>query len=182
MKERDIHFKRVTLENWLKMDPTIEAFVSIATRKPLSADQWAKDILSLSLGDHVPDEIFSMFEAARNIMVFGYFFYPLFTIAEGQLFRVADAAVTLKCKQLGAPQGVDNLYRRLDWLRSIGVLSESERARWDLLRELRNIYSHPEHHFDGPPGPVIGTFRSVGEAIDQLFGNTTNQVLVPTGR
>jgi len=32
-----------------------------------------------------------MYEAARASMCYGYFFYPLYTLATQQLFRVAEA-------------------------------------------------------------------------------------------
>ena len=38
----------------------------------------------------------------RGAMVYGYFLYPLYVLGAEQLFRVAEAAVTLKCEQMGA--------------------------------------------------------------------------------
>jgi hypothetical protein len=88
----------------------------------------------------------------------------------GQLFRVAEAAVAHKCKAVGAPAGVKRFSDRIEWLISQGVIPEREKHKWDAIRGLRNIESHPERQTLNTPGAVIGMLIRIAESINALFG------------
>lgn len=56
-------------------------------------------------------------------MVYGYFFYPLYTLASEQLFRVAEAVVTHKCHELGAsPKKMNTFEKKVQYLLDEGVI------------------------------------------------------------
>ena len=144
-----LHFKRLTPENFLEPDPTSALFVNRSPAggpaTPMRAEDWAGGILAPSLGPGVPTELHGLLEAARGILVYGHFFYPLFTLGMEQLHRVADAATVHRCRQLGAPKGPSRTFaKRVEWLHERGVITERARVRWDAARDRRNASSHAD--------------------------------------
>ncbi len=99
-------FKNITSENWLEPDPILRGFVKLTLHGPeqITSDDLFDDILEHRLSEFVPREVKALYEVARGAMCYGYFFYPLYTLTYEQLFRVAETAVTLKCKSLSAPK------------------------------------------------------------------------------
>ena len=104
-------------------------------------------------------------------MVYGYFFYPLYTLAAEQLFRVIEAAVAHKCKTLGMPRSTIIFGERIDWLVERGAISRSESTRWHAARRLRNTASHPEHQMILPPGNAVGMLERIAEDLNSLFSS-----------
>ncbi len=103
---------------------------------------------------------------------YGFLFYPLYGLGLGQLFRVAEAAVTHKCKAMGAPTGVKTFHDRIEWLVSNGVIPEQEKGTWDAIRKMRNLESHAERQILLPPGTAIGALVRMAENINALCGVT----------
>lgn len=101
-------------------------------------------MLRPALGPNVPADITNLFDVARGAMLYGSFFYPLFTLGLEQVFRAAESAVTAKCRAIGIPRSEKTFEKRLGALHTRGVLSTQEHSRWTALRCLRNIASHPE--------------------------------------
>jgi hypothetical protein len=93
----ELRFKRLTVDNWQRPDPGLSIFVRLSLQdgstRPISGDDWAREILAIELSERVPLEIRRLFAVARGALVYGYFFYPLYTLGAEQLFRVAEAAV-----------------------------------------------------------------------------------------
>lgn len=100
-------FKRLTSENWLRADPTGEAFeeVHLATgeRRAMTGERWAERILAVQLSDTVPDDVRGLWRVAQGVMLYGWFFHPLYMLGDEQLHRVADAAILHRFQQLGGP-------------------------------------------------------------------------------
>jgi hypothetical protein len=105
--ERDDGVKHLTVQNWLNPDETGRAFgeVNFATgeRRAGSGDGWAEQFLAVELRNEVPVEIREMWEVARGLALYGWFYYPLYAIAEHQLRRVADAAVLHRYRRGDGP-------------------------------------------------------------------------------
>lgn len=76
--------------------------LSTGQTRPIDFDERRRHTLDINLTEKAPLEVRRMFEVARGAVVYGYFFYPLYVLGAEQLFRVAEAAVTLKCEQMGA--------------------------------------------------------------------------------
>jgi hypothetical protein len=169
-------FKRLTTGNWVEQDPVMKYFAGISAItgqiKHTSGNDWAGYFLGIRLGDGVPLDIQALFEVARGVCLYGSFFYPLYHLGEEQIFRVADAAVGAKCKQMGGPDHRTSFAGRLDWLKRRGVLSEQDRRWWEAITQLRNIGSHPEFQSLHPPGSVLRTFQNVAREISALFETT----------
>jgi len=168
----DLGIKNINQNNWIEPDKVSRGFARITSdgkTKILTGEDYLKHILKPKLSDSVPKEVQTLFEVARGVMVYGYFFYPLYALASEQLFRVAEAAATLKCKELKAPKKVEKFYQKIEWLKNETIIPQEEFVRWDALRQLRNLASHPNNQTILPPGPVIGYLERIAKQINGLF-------------
>lgn len=169
-------FKRLTVENYIRRDETNDLFANFnfATGhvSPMVGGDWARAFLAVELGAHVPEEVRDLFAVARGTMLYGEFFYPLFTLGDEQMHRVADSAAHHRYRQLGGElqRGrVPSFYRRIEWLVEHGAIAEEERPRWDAYRGLRNIGAHADFQQLHMPGDVLETCTLVAGSIDALF-------------
>lgn len=171
--------KILTVENWMNSDPLMGNLVMLNNKmiSIMSAEDWAVSILKPKLAKTVPIEILKLFEVARGSMVYGYFFYPLFTLALEQLLCVAEAAVSDKCKQIGARKSANTFQKKVAYLREANVLSEREYTQWDALRKLRNIASHPDEQTILPPGVTLEFVFDISLLINRLFAPKPSSVL-----
>jgi hypothetical protein len=164
--------KSLTTEHWLQPDPTSTIFVQMSrvdgSVRPMSGEDWAALFLSPSLDDKVPEEVRKLFEVARGAMTYGYFFYPLVTLANEQLYRVAEAAISEKCALFGGPKR-SSFQDKIKFLLDRNVIADVDFPRWDAIRLLRNMSSHPQRQDIRPPGMVATTLHLVAERINGLF-------------
>lgn len=167
------NFKTLTSENWLTADPSSTVFVKVAhkdgTITQLTGEEWLALFLDPTLSKSVPENVTALFEVARGSLVYGYCFYPLYTLACEQLFRVAEAAVSEKCKMLDAPKKTKTFEKKVKFLFDHQIISEPEYLDWDAVRELRNSTSHPEQQMILPPSAVAFLLFRIGEKINKLF-------------
>lgn len=165
--------KTLTINNWLQPDPASAHFVrrsySDGTVSRLSAEDWLSFFLDPTLSESVPENVHSLFEVARGSLVYGYFFYPLYTLACEQLFRVAETAVTEKCKMLGAPKRVKKFHDKVQFLKETQVISAEQYSDLDELRRFRNSTSHPELQAILSPGAVTTLLFGITDTINELF-------------
>ena len=113
----ELGIKDLSVANFLQADEMTHAFVSLATHGTNHAvwpKEWAKEILAVGLSERVPLEVHRLFAVARGAMLYGCFFYPLFTLSSEQLFRAAEASVALKCRALGAPPKVASFTHQIE--------------------------------------------------------------------
>src|SRR5947199_4604690 len=164
--------KILTAENWLQPDPTSTIFVQVSAPdgniSPMSGDDWVKLFLQPSLAKTVPEEVRKLFEVARGASAYGYFFYPLYTLANEQLFRVVECAVSTKCQLLGAPKRVKTFQEKIGFLSDKNIISNQDFFWWDAVRNLRNLSSHPQEQAILPPGAVASTLYRIAEQINGL--------------
>ena len=171
----DRRFKELTPENWLEPDPVMRLFVVYSPDEPsrlMTGDDWAHHILAIRLSDVVPEEVRRLFEVARGTLLYGYFFYPLYTLGLQQILRVAENAVTYRCRKQGAPASKKRFMERLEWLRDHGILSTNEHARWEVVRHLRNWGTHSQNQDILLPGMAVGTVQKIANLIHSLFINS----------
>ena len=165
-------FKEIDITNWLEQDFIMKAFVRIDSQNgtiQMEGEDWVSVILEPELEESVPENVQALFEVARGAMVYGYFFYPLYTLAVEQLYRVAESAVHHKYLSMDASKSFRNFAKRIEWLNSQGVISDTELIRWDAIRNLRNFASHPESQSIITPANAIGTLEIVAHLINPLF-------------
>lgn len=141
-REKAFGFKRLSSANWLTVDPTWEGVLISFSRLDPSTG-WVEDLTRVQLDATTPLSIGKVFEAARGALVYGLMFYPLLTLGAEQLFRVLEAALSLKCHTLNAPSQVRTFARKIDWLAGQKLISPEEQTRWHAMRKLRNLGSHP---------------------------------------
>ena len=168
------NFKILTPENWLFADPASTIFSKIShtdgTVTPMSGQEWLALFLDPTLSKSVPENVRALFEVARGSLAYGYFFYPLYTLACEQLFRVAEAAVSEKCRMLGASAKKTKTFeKKVQFLFDSQVISDEERLDWDAVRNFRNSTSHPQQQMILPPGAVASLLFRIGEKVNKLF-------------
>ena len=146
-------FKKLTPDNWHEVDRTASHIVRVReddTENELNEDDWAGLILQCELSSRAPEDLCHMFEVARGVLCYGCYFYPLYTLGSEQLYRVLNAALIHKCRQMNAPKEIDGFYKALQWLNQSGTFSEARFNQWDASRGLRNDTSHAncQHSYD----------------------------------
>ena len=102
------------------------------------------------MAEAVPAEIHDLFAVARGAMLYGYFFYPLYTLAAEQLYRVVEAAVSYKYELAGGPKKMSRpktgkttkptFEDKIDWLFNTGMLVDtSEIQRQQAVQWLKGF-------------------------------------------
>lgn len=169
-------FKKLTLENWLEPDDTLQAFgrLSPITGQvhPITADDLASTFLAINLESQVPEDIVAMFEVARGALLYGYFYYPLYALGQDQLWRVCEAALADRFKQLGGPNGRKRFAERIEWMSDTHYFSDEQKVWWTAVKDLRNSVSHPAFQTLIAPLQLPGDLRRIAHAIDCLFDET----------
>lgn len=164
-------FKVITPKNWQSEDESPQYFI----RDP---NVWIALYLGPKLGAQVPKDIAALFEVARGSMVYGWYFYPLLTVGTEQCYRIAEAAVRFRCKQLGEPL-VSVIKKSHERQRSFhdlcqalvqrGVIAESDIEFWMAARKLRNWASHPQDQSILMPGQAVGVLQRTADKVNELF-------------
>ena len=166
-------YKHLTHDNWLDPDPASRMFVKVSetgVARPMSGEDRLAPILEPQLENYVPADIHSLFDAARGCMAYGYFYYPLFSVGQQHLYKALEGAVRRKCRDAGYPKsGGRALRAKLEWMEREGHLSSQGRFQWDLVRRLRNSFSHPDFNSTVPPGTALGNLRLAAAQINELF-------------
>jgi hypothetical protein len=168
--------KQLTKENWLEVDPIVASGLFVRpsmtdqTIVPVTPEDHVERILIPQLAPSVPPQIRDLYEVARGAMLYGTRFYPLFTLGLEQVARVAEAAAMAKATLVGIPLGRRTTFSRvLDDLLTKDILTKKEHAEWSLIRELRNIASHPSQQTILPPGEATHILRSFTATMNRLF-------------
>jgi hypothetical protein len=186
--DRDIGpdgIKNLTLDNWQSIDPTSVLLIELDTATgrplPITPDRWAEWLLEPQLDPSVPGTVQTMFNVARGAMLYGSFFYPLYTLGTEQLYRVADAATWHRCRQLGKPLPAAGPNRetfadRVTWLVGQGVISNASwwghghgPANPGGVRMVRNLTSHSTFQQLDLPSTAVIQVRQVADQINELF-------------
>ena len=165
-------FRQPTSANWREPDPTMSLFVTLdddGNVTPISGERLVEDLQSPALSTAAPEEVRRLFETARGAMCYGYFFYPLFTLAAQQLFRVVEAAVSAKCEELRPGQRTRTFDRGIRFLETQGVVTSDDAARLHLLRRLRNEASHPRKQDIFTPGMALDAVSLTADFVNKLF-------------
>lgn len=169
-------FKALSTENWLEPELFLSAIQTLSpidgTIVEISREQWLSRFLKPQLNATVPVEVRKLFEVARGAATYGYFFWPLYTLAGQQLYRVAEAAASLKCKSLGASRRKTRTFeQKISFLSDRNVIQQDAWIWWDSIRQLRNLASHPESQTIVMPHDTLYDLSSVAQHINDLFAN-----------
>lgn len=165
-------YKNLTKDNWNKKDPIMGFFKSPqadGTTTSTSEDEWFDMIYKPSLSEAVPIEIHKLFEMARGMMLYGYYYYPLFTLSHQQLLRVGEAVVYHKCVLLGLTKSKSTFRDNIEMLTSQKILNQRDITRWEAIRFLRNSYSHQKEQSIITPAVAIQSMSTLVELANKLF-------------
>lgn len=171
LKVAEFGFKKISLENWLQPDPIYNNFVKVSPNdkvEPMKGDEYVAPLLKPKLLEAVPHDVQALFEVARGAMIYGYFFYPLWTLGSEQLFRVVETAVSQKCKDHGHLQLKISFKNKINWLEHEKVISPIDKETLHNIREMRNLASHPTDQSIITPGIAISLLESIAMAIKAL--------------
>ena len=165
--------KEISLNNWLEPDDVLKGFARLSPNGQITlrGEDYLLYILRPNLHESVPSDVQALFEVSRGAMAYGYFFYPLYTLAMEQLFRVAEAAVENKYSALRAPKSTKKFEEKINWLVNKSIIPQSESGQWKAVRKLRNITSHPKSQSIYPPTSTIAILEHVASQINSLFNN-----------
>ena len=161
-------FKRLTVANWLAVDPAWRG-VLMSSSLPNPSDAWVNYITRIELDPTVPLTIRRLFEMARGSLAYSLMYYPLLTLGAEQIFRVLETAASAKCEALSAPPKVKTFEKKIDWLLTHGALTIEQQARWHAIRHLRNEASHPQDQSIILPGMALSALEVAVELINLLF-------------
>lgn len=166
-------FKKLTRGNWRSPDSFNDYFIKInfhtGEEFKITDDERAKEFLEIELAASVPIEVRRQFETARGAMLYGCFFYPLFALGADQLLRVAESAVTHKCLIRGLTKKSAKYEVNLQKLKDAGCLTADEHDEWELLRKIRNEFSHSKIQTIFPASQAVSILGTVANKINRLF-------------
>jgi hypothetical protein len=176
-------FKKLSKDNWKSPDPINEHFIKLnlytGEKFSVSDDERAEEFLNVELSLEVPIDVHRQFEVARGAMLYGCFFYPLFSLGADQLMKVAESAVTHKCLIHGLTKKTARYEIKLQKLRDYDYLTANECADWENLRKLRNEFSHSKMQNIFPPFEAKFFLKNVADKINKLFQNPS--AMKPSG-
>ena len=170
----DFGFKTINLENWLSVDPVIACYGTKVNGEtvPVPPSYWLENLLKPQLNLSVPEEVRKLFEIARGAMIYGYFYYPLFTFGSEQILRIGEAAITAKFVASNGPTTTKTFFDRIKWLEESGVISPEIAASWHVVREARNYSSHPSEAAILTPGMVQIQVVEIVNRVNALFSRS----------
>ena len=167
-------FKRVTVANLFEPDD----HPAYPSRLRGESEKWVRECSKPQLTPGVPEEVAFLFETARGSMVYGLFFLPLAALATEEGFRVLEAGVRHRCKQLGlgkkksgkADAFPEKPYLDLvDALHGAGKISEDELPIWKSMVRLRNNFSHRTSASIRARHEAIAQLAYIAELLNRLF-------------
>lgn len=157
----------------------IEIFTTLAGEVP-SGEHYAKMILGYELNDDVPIEVHDLWAVARGVLLYGYFFSPLWVVGDEQLHRVTDAAVEHAYRRFNGPlagQQAPPLASRIEWLIARRYIDPHWTPRWMAIKDLRNMGSHSTRQRIGTPNGALRSLSVLRDEINQLFASESPQFI-----
>jgi hypothetical protein len=122
-----------------------------------------------TLSEHVPETAFQMFEVAKGAMVYGLFFYPLYTIGEDHLSRLFEWVVKERYRTLSGRINDRNLKDALEWLLKSGHFPADSDVRWRAAYEIRNMMAHPTMQYITTPAEASRALRYMRDLLEHLY-------------
>ena len=165
-------FKRLSLANLFEPNDH-RAYPS-----RLRGEKWVRECLKPQLDPGVPKDVSFLFEVARGSMIYGLYFHPLAALATEQGFRVLEAGVRHRCKELGlgkkksgrADGFPDTPYAELvDELHKAGKISDDKLEFWKAMVYLRNRFSHPTRACIRSRHEAVQQLTQIADLLNRLF-------------
>lgn len=176
--------KKITTENYYKPDDIIKNFGAVNFE---TGEQWAvteDDILNfvdkITIDELVPDDIKELIEVSKALYAYGYLYWTFFTLSQEQSYKAFEAAISSVHKRVYGSNFSTRGKKRLqlsDMIQKLinsGNIPHEKKARYDAIRELRNMSFHPS--MQSQWGLVAyDTVFQVIEEINSLFQTLEKQ-------
>jgi len=127
--------------------------------QPVTLPELYNAVAALEPPTSGPESLRSAFAVARNVWLYGWFHWPLFTVAEHEAYRCVEMALKQRCRADGVFQetGKDRDRANLGWMSQQamrrGWLRDDGFAQYRRLRGEQPV-APPFKHMPGPPGPI----------------------------
>lgn len=162
MKTSYLGIRNMARGNWLPSEEGLgdltRLLLNADSPHPMTAEDWASEILEPQLADSVPTEIRRCFELARGSLLQGYFFYPLGALGTRQLSRAVDLAIEFKCRALHT-ESINTSQEKIRFLVKSNFIPEKEEWRWHWKLAAK----------DFNPSEALGYIFGAAGKINSLF-------------
>ncbi|MDR7155811.1 hypothetical protein J2W40_002647 [Sphingobium xenophagum] len=163
----------------LTADPRFATLVVSDERGVRAVDlaEHHRAIANVNLLNVVPPEVRTVFDRARNTLLYAYFAYDLLVVGEAQAFAAFELA--LKYRLAGnSVKGKETLRNLVDRARKAGILPPADVASgaWmdpiEAIIHMRNVLAHGTSEIHSP-GMALDMLEACARKIDQLFPPST---------
>jgi hypothetical protein len=182
MKELTPHgHKKITLQNWLEPDSATLVMgnwmIGIPGKTP-SPESWFKIINQPTLSSQVPQGLAAIYECARGMFFYSYYYYPLFTLAYEHSLKVVEEAIKTKCGQcniaITKPTKKGKLKplafaELLESLHENHSITDQQKTQWQAAWKLRCMATHPKTQSILAPEQALDMFHTMAEILNALF-------------
>lgn len=161
----------LSLSEITKKDETFP-FVTIKDGKPreITIEDLQKDVAKIQLNSRVPEPTKKVFTVCKKLYVFGYFYYPFFTVSQHYAFLTLESAMRNKYIELLGKNRKKEYYRLptiLQGLIEAKVIPKEKEELYDVGGKMRNLLSHLTKMPTLLPSAAI--LKRVAEMINALY-------------
>lgn len=161
-----------TEENHLTPDRrmSVWSFVGLGASNQ-SVDDYVRAFLSIKLPTDASEDLLEVFDRVRAVMVYGCYYYPLFSLGVEELYRYHEALIrTALGSAAYKPNGKSHTFNRMIEIAvEQNVLSEKEGEAWHAGRWLRNRSSHRESTFLLGPNNALDALQNARDRTEKLL-------------
>ncbi len=171
----------LSLSEITKKDETFP-FVTIKDGKPreITIEDLQENVAKIQLKTKVPEATRKVFTVCKKLYVFGYFYYPFFTVSQHYAFLTLESA--MRNKYIGiygkdwrwrtTKEGIrKEEYYGLPKVRrglvGAGIIPEEKEDLYDIGGRMRNLLSHLTKMPTLPPDPDIP--KKMAELVNALY-------------
>jgi hypothetical protein len=164
--------KRLTADNFLLPDPLTGEFTGQdgdGRAHRLSAVDRAHEILAIRIDEDVPEPVRNRFELARGILLYGFFWYPLWVQGTVEALQAAELALVAACEAAQGPKRLNSAESRIEWLEKRRTLEAADAGTWTSLVGVRAALAEAGETPILTPRKSLDVLEAVSQAINGLF-------------
>lgn len=163
---------RLSLENHLERDPRLNVWNRYGLGGFTEATEtWVSEILRYEIPSCYPGVMQEQFDRARACIVYGCYYYPLFTLGVEELCRFYETALNEFLSKVGSSKSTmrKSFKEKVTWMENNQHFDEQTADRWRSIVGLRNAASHKSSCTTLPPNLALHQLSIAVELIDDLF-------------
>lgn len=168
--------KKITIENYYKADEPFNYFGMVNHQTGETQKITEKDLINLidgiELNANVSSDIKEMIEVSKALFTYGYLYWSFLTLSMEHAFKAFEASVSYVHKEIyGSNYSGKSrltLSAMIDRLLKREIIDTERKARYDIIRGLRNMHAHPS--YQSQLGlPSYDVLKDICTEIDFLF-------------